>query len=267
MALSFAPASHRPAASVLALDDLHYTFEGWPAVVKGVSLKVAAGEVCCLLGRSGCGKTTLLKLAAGLLAPDRGQVWVQGQPVTSDPSRVGLVFQSPTLLDWLDVLDNVLLSVSLKRRITSADRQAALELLGRLGLSALCHQRPWQLSGGQQSRVAIARALLLRPALLLMDEPFAALDAMTREDLQNDLLRMCGEHQTAVLFVTHDIQEAVYLGDQVCVMQGGQLLHTHRLQAPRTATWRYSADFASHCATLRGMMDQTVPVLSTEVAS
>jgi len=247
--------------AVLALDNVNYTFPGWPAVVRGVSLQVQAGRITCLLGRSGCGKTTLLKLAAGLLSAQSGQVSVQGEPVSPDPARVGLVFQSPTLLDWLDVMDNVLLPVSLQRRVTPADRQAAVALLERLGLSALTEQRPWQLSGGQQSRVAIARALLLRPALLLMDEPFAALDAITREELQHDVLRMCSDHQTAVLFVTHDISEAVMLGDEVLLMHDGVLAHRQELQdlgERRTAGWRYSPAFGAQAFALRAAMDQLV---------
>lgn len=253
--------------AVLALDDVHYTFPGWPAVVRGVSLQVQAGNITCLLGRSGCGKTTLLKLAAGLLSPQAGRVMLQGAPVSPDPARVGLVFQSPTLLDWLDVMDNVLLPVSLKRSFTPNDREAAQTLLARLGLSALTRQRPWQLSGGQQSRVAIARALLLRPALLLMDEPFAALDAITREELQHDVLRMCSDHQTAVLFVTHDISEAVMLGDEVLLMHQGDLVHRQTWQVQEDQRlmpgWRYSAAFSAHAADLRAAMDQiTVPAES-----
>ena len=252
--------------AVLELDNVNYTFPGWPAVVRGVSLQVRAGQITCLLGRSGCGKTTLLKLAAGLLSPASGRVLVQGVPVVPDPARVGLVFQTPTLLDWLDVMDNVLLPVSLKRSVTAQDREAALALLNRLGLSALTGQRPWQLSGGQQSRVAIARALLLRPALLLMDEPFAALDALTREELQHDVLRMCSDHQTAVLFVTHDMSEAVMLGNEVLLMHEGALAYRQVRQdvqgdvegqdSRRLPGWRYSPSFGAQAAALRAAMDQ-----------
>lgn len=246
--------------TVLTLEDVHYTFAGWPPVVRGVSLQVRAGDITCLLGRSGCGKTTVLRLAAGLLKPQSGAVRLQGQPMAPDPTRVGLVFQSPTLLDWLDVLDNVLLPVSLQGRVQASHRAAARDLLARLGLAAHAHHRPWQLSGGQQSRVAIARAWLLQPALLLMDEPFAALDAITREELQHEVLRMSREHHTAVLFVTHDLAEAVTLGENVLLMHQGQVVRQQGADDPDARWdpgWRYSAAFGVQAAQWRAALDHT----------
>jgi NitT/TauT family transport system ATP-binding protein len=234
--------------SFLQLRDVGFGYAGHPRVVAHVDLALAAGEVHCLLGRSGCGKTTLLKLAAGLLAPTAGQVLLQGH-APAGGREVGFVFQAPTLLDWLRARDNVLLPVSLQRRPGAADIAGADALLAQLGLGALADRYPRQLSGGQQSRVALARALLLQPPLLLLDEPFAALDAITREELQQDLLRLARERETTVLFVTHDIAEAVFLGDRVSVMAAGQLVRTVPVEGD--ARVRDTAAFGAACAQLR----------------
>lgn len=247
----------------MAFLDMHqvsYTFPGWPPVVQRVDWDIAQGEFHCLVGRSGCGKTTLLKLAAGLLQPDGGQVLLQGQPVKAPGPGMGFVFQQPTLLDWLTVRDNVLLPLSLQRTPTADDVARAEQLLNQLGLGAYFTHYPRQLSGGQQSRVAIARALLPQPLILLMDEPFAALDAITREELQDELQRICRARGTSVFFVTHDITEAVYLADRVAVMSAGHIRHDIRvdLPRPRTQDVRYSAAFNSICAELRHAMDGEV---------
>jgi NitT/TauT family transport system ATP-binding protein len=243
--------------SFLRFDAVTFGYPGAPALVDGVDLAVGRGEFHCLVGRSGCGKTTLLKLAAGLLAPRSGRVSVDAAP-TIDRRRIGFVFQAPTLLEWKSVLDNVLLPVALDRRPTAADVQGAEALLGQLGLAACATRHPRQLSGGQQSRVALARALLPGPPLLLLDEPFAALDAITREEVQHDLLQVCERLGTTVLFVTHDIGEAVYLGDRVSVLAGGRLRRTVPvpLAAPRAPAVRESAPFVTACAVLRAVLGE-----------
>ena len=233
--------------SFLRLIDVAFTYRGFDPVVLGVSLELAAGEIHCLVGRSGCGKTTLLKLAAGLLRPTRGQVRLRDRPLV-DRREIGFVFQSPTLLDWLSVRGNVLLPVSLQRSPTAEDGRAADAMLAQLQLEGHGARYPRQLSGGQQSRVALARALLLRPPLLLLDEPFAALDAITREDLQRDLLRVCRAHGAAALFVTHDIAEAVLLGDRISVMAGGRLASA--ISVDRSVA-RDTAAFAAACGAVR----------------
>jgi NitT/TauT family transport system ATP-binding protein len=240
----------------LALRQVGYTFPGWPPVVQGVDWEVGAGEFHCLVGRSGCGKTTLLKLAAGLLHPAAGHITLQDAELTAPGPRLGFVFQSPTLLEWHSVLDNVLLPVSLQHRPTREEVERAQQLLAQLGLAAHAGHFPRQLSGGQQSRVALARALILEPALLLLDEPFAALDAITREELQDDLLHMCRERRTTVLFVTHDIAEAVYLADRVAVMDAGRIVEHIRvdLPRPRSAATRTSEAFVHRCAQVRRAM-------------
>jgi NitT/TauT family transport system ATP-binding protein len=242
--------------SFLALRQVGFTFPGWPPVVREVDWDVEEGEFHCLVGRSGCGKTTLLKLAAGLLRPDEGHIRLRDAELLAPGPALGFVFQSPTLLEWHRVLENVLLPVSLQHRPTAAEIDKAQQLLAQLGLSAHTRHYPRQLSGGQQSRVALARALILEPSLLLLDEPFAALDAITREELQDDLLHMCRTRRTTVLFVTHDIAEAVYLADRVAVMEGGRISADLPidLPRPRNAATRTSAAFIQHCARVREAM-------------
>ena len=241
----------------LDMQQVSYHYPGHAHVVQAVDWKLARGEFHCLVGRSGCGKTTLLKLAAGLLQAHSGQVTLEGQQVLKPGPKLGFVFQSPTLLEWRSVLDNVLLPASLQRTPIAADLARAGMLLELMGLSPYADRYPHALSGGQQSRVALARALVLSPALLLLDEPFAALDAITREELQDDLLRLCALGQTSVLFVTHDIHEAVYLANRVAVMNHGQITADIAvpLPRPRRQALRYEPPFNALCAQVRRAMD------------
>lgn len=241
----------------LDIERVVYTYPGRPPIVDGIDWRLEAGGFHCLVGRSGCGKTTLLKLAAGLLTPQSGHIRLWDGALAAPGPQLGYVFQAPTLLEWRRVIDNVLLPVSLQRRPSSEDTAHAHELLAMLGLSDHAEHYPRQLSGGQQSRVALARALILAPALLLLDEPFAALDAITRGELQDDLMRMCRLRKTTVLFVTHDISEAVYLGDRVAVMHQGRMvadLHVD-LPSPRTQSMRHGAAFNAYCAQVFASMN------------
>jgi NitT/TauT family transport system ATP-binding protein len=242
----------------LELHQVAYTYPGWPPVVRGVDWTLPEGEFHCLVGRSGCGKTTWLKLAAGLLMPDAGSLRLQGQALQGPTPSMGFVFQSPTLLAWLSVLENVLLPIRLHRAVQPEDLERATALLAQMGLTPWMAQSPARLSGGQQSRVAIARALITEPALLLMDEPFAALDAITREELQDELAQLCRARRTSVLFVTHDMAEAVYLADRVAVMSRGRVVAQLpvQLERPRRRELRYSAEFNGLCAHLRTAMDE-----------
>ncbi len=250
-----------PSRPFLHIEGAVYTYSGRAPIVNGIDWRLQAGGFHCLVGRSGCGKTTLLKLAAGLINPQSGRVVLQdGTPAAPGP-QLGYVFQAPTLLEWQRVIDNVLLPVSLQRRPLPEDLERAHGLLAMLGLSDHAQHYPRQLSGGQQSRVALARALILEPALLLLDEPFAALDAITRGELQDDLLRMCRLRNTTVLFVTHDISEAVYLGDRVAVMHQGRMLADLPvdLPAPRTQAMRHGAAFNAACAQVFELMNGARP--------
>ncbi|MCT2582690.1 ABC transporter ATP-binding protein [Actinophytocola gossypii] len=188
--------------------------------VEDLAFTVAKDELACIVGPSGCGKSTLLRCIAGLIKPSAGEVSLHGDRVVGVPDDLAVVFQdySRSLFPWLSVRGNV--EFPLRTRVGSrAERRArAQEALGWVGLSDAANKYPWQLSGGMQQRVSIARALATRPALLLMDEPFASVDAQTRADLEDLLLRVRRDHGSTVLLVTHDIDESVYLGDRVLVL-------------------------------------------------
>jgi NitT/TauT family transport system ATP-binding protein len=183
-----------------------------------VSLETAPGEFVSVLGPSGCGKSTMLMLIAGLILPSEGEIRVAGEPLVRPRSDASMVFQRDVLLDWRSVLDNVLLPVEIKHLDRRRYRARADELLGRVGLSGFESKYPSELSGGMRQRVAICRALIQDPSLLLMDEPFGALDALTREQMSLDLQRMWAAARNSVLFITHSIEEAVFLSDRVVVM-------------------------------------------------
>lgn len=240
----------------LTIKDVTYGFGKNNPVLRKVNWDIQEGEFHCLLGKSGSGKTTLLKLAAGLLPNYQGTILLHGSKVVEPTPQCGFVFQSPTLLEWKNVLDNVLLPISLKRKVTIDDKGQALALLKMVGLAAYAERYPLELSGGQQSRVAIARSLMQKPTFLLMDEPFAALDAITREELQDDLLRLCERNRMTVLFITHDIAEAVYLGDVVGVMENGEIVNRTavELERPRSLNMRYQSYFNELCLQLRQVM-------------
>ena len=182
------------------------------------SLDVADGEFVTVVGRSGCGKTTLLKLTAGLLGATSGSIHVAGKPVTAPLTNIGIVFQAPVLLPWRKTLDNVLLQIEARKLDVNGYRKRALELLELTGLKGFEDRYPAELSGGMQQRVSISRALIHNPPLLLMDEPFGALDAITRDEMNLELLRIWSESKKTVLFITHSIPETVFLGDRVIVM-------------------------------------------------
>ena len=236
----------------LRLQDVTYSYANNNLIVDAVSIEIEKGKFHSLLGKSGCGKTTLLKLAAGLLTPDTGSIQLQGEAIKPS-EKIGFVFQAPTLLEWKTVIENILLPVSLKRKVTKADIEKAESLLALMGLSHFKKEYPTRLSGGQQSRVSIARALIQTPSMLYLDEPFSALDAITREELQDDLLRLCELHQMTVLFVTHDISEAVYLSDRIAVMDKGRIIYDLpvSLQNRHTPEFRYSGQFNKLCLEIR----------------
>ena len=217
---------------------------GEVVALEEVNLEVGDGELLTVVGRSGCGKTTLLKLTAGLLAPTAGTVHVAGAPVRGPLTNVGIVFQSPVLLDWRKTLDNVLLQIEARKLNVEEYREKALELLELVGLKGFENKYPSELSGGMQQRASITRALIHDPPLLLMDEPFGALDALTRKELRNWLLRVWQEYQRTVMFITHDVEEAVYLADRVIVLSArpGKVKRELTVDLPRPRRQQMSAE-------------------------
>jgi NitT/TauT family transport system ATP-binding protein len=211
--------SAAPRPDKLVVERVSKTFRGKTGDVLAlaeIDLRVAEGEFVCLLGPSGCGKSTLLNLIAGLERPDSGRVLVDGRPVTGPGRERMVLFQEAALFPWLDALDNVLFGLKLKQGLDAAERRAiALQHLERVGLARFTQSAVHELSGGMKQRVALARALAPDPVMLLMDEPFGALDAMTREQMYADLQQIWAESRKTIVFVTHNMREAVVLGDRV----------------------------------------------------
>jgi NitT/TauT family transport system ATP-binding protein len=188
-------------------------------VLQNINLQIHPREFVCLVGASGCGKSTLLNIVAGLIPPSAGQVLVDGQPVTGRPgSDRGMVFQGYTLYPWLTVAQNVAFGLQLRHMSKAEQRERVSYFLDVVGLSRFANSYPKQLSGGMKQRVAIARALANEPAMLLMDEPFGALDAQTKEQMQQFLLKLWEQTHVTVLMITHDVEEAIYLSQRVHVM-------------------------------------------------
>src|SRR5918911_945099 len=210
--------------AVLALDDIDFT--------------VAEGEFVAIVGPSGCGKSTLLKILAGLIPASKGEAHLNGTPIEGPRRDIGVVFQSPVLFPWRSVLGNVLLPADVQRLGRERMKTRALDLLALVGLGGFEHRFPWELSGGMQQRVALVRALIHDPALLLMDEPFGALDAMTREAMNVELQRIWMERRKTVLFITHSTGEAVFLADRVLVMtpRPGRIQDVLDIDLPRPRT-------------------------------
>ncbi|HZX95987.1 MAG TPA: ABC transporter ATP-binding protein [Myxococcales bacterium] len=221
--------------AVRALRKEYATSRGPVVALDGIDLAVAEGEFVAIVGPSGCGKSTLLKILAGLSPASGGEVKLRDAVIRGPRRDIGVVFQSPVLFPWRTVLDNVLLPVDVQRLGREKNRSRALELLRLVGLGGFEHRYPWELSGGMQQRVAITRGLIHNPAMLLMDEPFGALDALTRETMNLELQRIWLERRETVLFVTHSIVEAVFLADRVLVMtpRPGRLLDRIDVALPR----------------------------------
>ena len=221
--------------------------------LEDVSLSIHANEFVTLVGPSGCGKSTLLRIVAGLILPSAGTASIGGVPIREPRSETGIVFQAPTLLPWASVMDNVLFPLRMMHKMdsTSADKAAALIKL--VGLAGFERKSPRELSGGMQQRVAICRALVHEPNILLMDEPFGALDALTREEMTMELLRIWGERPKTVLFVTHSITEAVVLADRVVVMspRPGRIAEVIEVKSPRPRSFHVEGNVAFHDASRR----------------
>ncbi len=198
------------------------TKDGPLPVLDGLDIRVPRGEFCAVVGPSGCGKSTLTRLVAGLMRPDAGEVWLDGQRVTSPRRTVGMAFQNPVLLEWRSILDNVILPLEIVApRMTRADRVARAEqLLAMVGLTGNEAKRPSELSGGMRQRASLCRAIVHKPDVLIMDEPFGALDNFTREDLWQTMRDLRAAEPFTCMLITHDLRESVFLGDQVVVLSG-----------------------------------------------
>jgi len=231
---------------MIRIDAVSQTFRGRRGRVealKDIDLDIAAGEFLAVIGRSGCGKSTLLRVIGGLLEPSSGSVTVAGDLVTEPRRDVAMVFQRPALLPWRPVLDNVLLPIEIFGRNRAESRDQAERLLEMTGLAGFATKLPHELSGGMQQRVALCRALIQNPKVMLMDEPFSALDALTREELAVELQRIHIELGTTIVFVTHSIGEAVLLADRVAVLSSrpGRLNKVVEVPIPRPRTFGHNA--------------------------
>ena len=224
--------------AALSIRDVGMTYgagAGAVEALQGISLDIAPGEFVAVVGPSGCGKSTLLRLVTGLRRPSRGGILLQGQKVEGPRNDVGIVFQSPVLFPWRSVLDNVLLPIEVLKLPKARYRDRAMELLELVGLGRFARHYPAQLSGGMQQRAAIARALVHDAPVLIMDEPFGALDAMTRETMNLELQRIWQAQRKTVVFITHSIAEAVFLADRIVVMspRPGRILEVIANPMPR----------------------------------
>jgi sulfonate transport system ATP-binding protein len=227
---------------MLVLDHIDKTYANGVHALQDVSYSVGPGEILAIVGGSGCGKSTLLRAICGLDAPNRGRVLLDGQPITAPHEKIGIIFQEPRLLPWLTVADNVGFGL---HGIPRAERRARItDALVRVGLSDKAHVWPRELSGGQAQRVAIARALVPRPEVLLLDEPFSALDGFTRVDLQDHLLDLWTDGRPTLILVTHDVEEAIVLADRILVMRPkpGRIFAEIKADLPRPRD-RQSAAF------------------------
>ncbi|MEL6235133.1 MAG: ABC transporter ATP-binding protein [Pseudomonadota bacterium] len=246
-------------APLLTLQSVGKTFGRDVEALRGMSLEIREGDFISLLGPSGCGKSTALRLIAGLMHPTAGALRWEGQ--RSD-GALGVVFQEPTLMPWATVEDNVWLPLRLKGRGRGAVRDDVLAALKLVGLEKFARAYPRELSGGMKMRVSIARAMVTRPKLILMDEPFAALDEITRFRLNNDLLEMKAKIGCTVVFVTHSVFESVFLSDRIVVMAArpGRVIHELEVDTPypRSEVFRTSAEYAAHCRAASDALSQAI---------
>jgi NitT/TauT family transport system ATP-binding protein len=213
------------AGDILALDE--------------INLDISSGEFVSIVGPSGCGKSTLLRCIGGLIPATGGSIRIGGEEIRGPDARIGYVFQKAVLLPWRTVENNLLLPFEINGRTTEANRDGVQKILQMVGLSDYAQHRPTELSGGMQQRVSVARALVMSPSILMMDEPFGALDAQTRESMNEELLRIWREAETTIVFVTHDIGEALFLSDRIVIMsaQPGGIQNIIDVDIPRPRTF------------------------------
>ena len=219
--------NHSPFLSIAHVSKVYPTPKGTYTVLQDVNLAIHQGEFICVIGHSGCGKSTLLNMVSGFTQPSQGSVTLQGKPITKPGFDRMVVFQNYALLPWLTAFENVYLGLdSVYPQKSEAEKRAiARDHLAMVGLSDAMDKKPTQISGGMKQRVAIARALATRPQVLILDEPFGALDAITKEELQEELLKIWNDHRCTVLMITHDIDEALFLADRLVMMTNGPAAH------------------------------------------
>ena len=241
------------------LSKTYVTGSGEVTALKGLDFEIYDGEFVSVVGQSGCGKSTLLKVLGGLLPYTAGSVELNGKPLRGPTPQAAIVFQSPVLLPWRTVLDNVLLPIEFRKLPIAKYRQTAIDLLAMVGLSEFAQRYPFELSGGMQQRAAIVRALVQDPRLLLMDEPFGALDAMTREQMNLELMRIWSSSGKTVIFITHSIAEAIFLSDRVIAMTArpGTIADviTIDLPRPRELSIINTDRFGRYATKLRSLLD------------
>ncbi|HEY5962665.1 MAG TPA: ABC transporter ATP-binding protein [Xanthobacteraceae bacterium] len=254
MALVEHVSTTRPAVEIDGVTLNYFTPERETLALANVSLSVAPGEFIAIVGSSGCGKSTLLSIVSGLLPPSRGCIRIDGNEVTKPSPRVGYMFQKDTLLDWRTILDNVAIGAELLGRDMKASRRRAEDLLVRYGLGEFLHSLPSQLSGGMRQRAALARTLCCEPDLLLLDEPFSALDYQTRLALSEEVAGILSAERKTVILVTHDIGEAISMAHRVIVMsrRPGRIKSEHRIEFPSFGPTRPTPFQARKCDEFSG---------------
>ncbi|MBD9388999.1 ABC transporter ATP-binding protein [Rhizobium sp. CG4] len=252
--------------AIIDLERVNVTFGGEKnktVALAETSLRIENGEFVALVGPSGCGKSTILKLVAGTLSPSQGHIFVAGREIGANNVRIGMAFQNPTLLPWLNIRDNVMMPLKIvspfkqtySKKKSGEYRDRAEALLKQVGLTGFGDKFPWQLSGGMQQRASLCRALIHDPTLLLLDEPFGALDQFTREELWEIMQNLWIDKKPTVLLVTHDLKEAAYLASRICVMQArpGRIIEdsTVPFARPRTIDVSFEPEFVSLTQRLR----------------
>jgi len=253
-------------STAIELAEVDKRFATGVAAVRALSMAIGPRQFVSLLGPSGCGKSTVLRLIAGLERPTAGEVRVDGRPAAARPVAMSYVFQEPTLMPWASVLDNVALPLRIAGTARRSARAQAVPALAAVGLTDSAQAYPAELSGGMKMRTSIARALVTRPAVLLLDEPFAALDEITRHRLNDDLLAQWAEQGPTALFVTHSVFEAVYLSQRVLVMSGrpGRLIADLPVPIPypRAPKLRLQAQFIEHCRVVSEALERGVAAVA-----
>lgn len=246
--------------NLIEIKDVHHAYQtanGPLPVLDGLDLSVPEGEFCAVVGPSGCGKSTLTRLVTGLMKPDSGEVWLHGELVKSPRKTVGMAFQNPVMLEWRTIMQNVILPLEIVApSMSKADREKrAMELLELVGLAGFEHKRPSELSGGMRQRASLCRAIVHKPEVLIMDEPFGALDNFTREDLWQTMRDLRAKEPFTCVLITHDLRESVFLGDQVVVLSGRpartQYVLDVTLPADRTIDVLYEPQAGQMLHTLR----------------